>query len=252
MIHIGWQRVEQSRKINVDGTKNLIAACKASDARLVHVSTVDTLPAAQSIEQPVSETTSDGVPKVDSAYVISKREAETCVEHAIASGDIQGCITHPGFMLGPYDWKPSSGRMFREVTSAPLLAAPPGGGSVCDVRDVAAATIAAVRKCGNAEHFILAGHNIPYVELWKQMLQIAGKGKRPIIPLKERIRLGGRVIDAVNRFLSLPERDVNGATIAMGCLNHYYDSSRAVEQLGYSIRPLDETLGDAWDWLKEL
>ncbi len=82
------------------------------------------------------------------------------------------------------------------------------------------------------------------------MLAAAGRRKK-VLPLGPAIRLVAPVADAINWLLPYPEGDVNGASIAMGCLNHYYDSSKAARELDYTRRPLDETLHDAWAWLSQ-
>ncbi len=127
MIHIGWQFVEESRKVNVEGTRHIVHACQQHGAKLVHVSTVDTMFAAKSADRPITESDprpsmvspgdffSQGVAKMACAYVISKTEAEQVVRDATLAG-LQATIVHPGFMLGPYDWKPSSGRMMLEIS----------------------------------------------------------------------------------------------------------------------------------------
>ncbi|RMF43332.1 MAG: NAD-dependent epimerase/dehydratase family protein, partial [Planctomycetota bacterium] len=215
MIHIGWHRMEQSRAVNVDGTRRLASACVQLGIRLVHVSTVDTLPAARSAAHPVDEQGCDGVQKVPCAYVVTKREAEQVVRELVAAGDLDAVIVHPGFMLGPYDWKPSSGRMLLEVSRLPVVAAPRGGCSVCDARDVAAGIANAIDMGEPGESYILAGENISYQDLWKHILRVAGKRPR-VFRLGPGVHWFGRIVDVANRLLPLQERDVNGAMIAMG------------------------------------
>jgi dihydroflavonol-4-reductase len=36
----------------------------------------------------------------------------------------------------------------------------------------------------------------------------------------------------------------------MSDLYHYYSIARAQEELGYVVRPLEESLADAWDWFR--
>jgi hypothetical protein len=43
----------------------------------------------------------------------------------------------------------------------------------------------------------------------------------------------------------------NSASIAAGQLSHCYRSDRAQQELGYTIRPFQETLEDAWAWFQE-
>lgn len=251
-IHIGWSRLEQSRSVNVQGTRRVIQACLTHQTKLVHVSTVDTLPAARSIDLPIDETStiSDGVDKVPCSYVVSKSEADVAVRHAVAQRSLNACIVHPGFMLGPYDWKPSSGRLMLAVSRAPLAIAPEGGCSLCDARDVAAGTISAVDRGKTGESYILAGENLTYRQFWKLIRQTTGRGG-PVLCPKRVLQLVGWSCTAVQFLFPRWEGDVNGAAIAMGRLGHYYSSAKAQKQLGYTNRPSSETLEDAWRWLSQ-
>lgn len=251
MIHIGWNQLSQSRHVNVAGTQHVVTACIKHRRRLVHVSTVDTLPAAIDLQHPISEAEAGGKPKTPCTYVISKTESEELVRANVAAGELDAVIIHPGFMLGPYDWKPSSGRMMLEVNKAPIVAAPPGGCSLCDARDVAAAIANAVDRGNRGENYILAGENLNYQDMWRHMLAVTGRQRR-VFRLGPAIKWVGAVIDGFNQLPFISEGDVNGAAIAMGSLNHYYDSSKAERELDYVRRPIGHTLADAWEWLSQL
>ena len=249
-IHLGWSRLDQSRAVNVAGTRHVVQACAEQGARLIHISTVDTLPAARCLNQPIDERGQGGLDNPPCNYVISKREAEQVVRQAMSQHRLDAVIIHPGFMLGPYDWKPSSGRMLWHVARAPLAFAPRGGCSVCDARDVASGVVNAVSQGVSGQAYILAGENISYRQLWSRMRQVAGRSPRVFCPHRV-LSLVGHLSDAVYRILPLREGDLNGAVIAMGQLNHYYRSDLAVQQLEYRPRPLDQTLADAWQWLQQ-
>ena len=250
MIHLGWEKQSESHEVNVVGTSNLAKVCIDVGARLVYVSTVNTLNAATAVDQPLDESNQGGVPLAECAYVVSKTNAERAVLEMVENDGLNAVIVKPGFMLGPYDWKPSSGRMMLEVAKAPLVAAPPGGCSVCDVRDVSAGAVAAIEKGQPGESFILAGENISYADFWRKLRQVAGKSTF-VYRLKPRVQLLGKAIDAFRKVIPIREGDVNGASIQLGCLFHCYDSSKARQQLGYANRPLDETLECSWEWLAE-
>ncbi|MFO1065898.1 MAG: NAD-dependent epimerase/dehydratase family protein [Pirellulales bacterium] len=158
LIHIGWTRLEEARRVNVEGTRKIVEACRRHGSRLIHVSTVDTLPAAIDCSLPIDETAS-GLPKVECTYVISKRESEQVVSDAVQSG-LDAVIIHPGFMLAPYDWKPSSGQMFLGLARMPAAVAPSGSASVCDARDAAKAIANSIAHGRRGEHYILGGENI--------------------------------------------------------------------------------------------
>jgi dihydroflavonol-4-reductase len=262
MIHIGWQFLSESRAVNVEGTRLIVEACRKHNAKMVHISTVDTMFAATSARRPIDESdprpatcagSADfphGAYKMACAYVISKTEAEQVVRDATNNG-LQATIIHPGFMLGPYDWKPSSGRMMLEISKAPILLAPAGGCSVCDARDVAAATVNAIDCGANGQSYILAGENVTYQQLWMLMLNAIGKRRSVRVASRGFLEVVGKVIDSTNRGLRLKERDLNGAMIGMGNLLHFYDSTKAVQALRYQRRPIETTVRDAWNWLKK-
>ncbi len=243
-VGIGWSQLSEATAINVQGTRNVCQAAAESGLKIIHVSTVDTLAAGDKL-RPATENTIGQKPPV--TYVVTKREAERVVEEAFASG-LRGAIVHPGFMLGPWDWKPSSGRMFLEVTQRFTPVTPVGGCSVCDARDVAEAILTARDSDSPGRHYILAGHNISYYELWSRFRTVAGLTRMPWMRAGPLMRIiGGAWGDLVYRITGF-EPQVNSGAVRMSSLYHYYSSERATAELNYRVRPLEETLADAWQW----
>ncbi|QDV23671.1 NAD-dependent epimerase/dehydratase family protein [Aureliella helgolandensis] len=249
-IHLGWKNLEKSRQINVEGTRGVAEVCAAQGARLLHVSSVDALPTACDAEHPIDESGERGVPNTPCSYVISKRESEAMVDAYVREKDLDAVIFQPGFMLGPHDWKPSSGKMIQEVARLKLVAAPPGGCSVCDVRDVANAIVDGIGLARKGEHYILGGANMTYQALWHLMREAVGRPTK-VYRLGPSLRWFARAVDIGLGILPVREGDVNGASIAMGCLFHYYDSSKAARELNYHSREPQVSLNDAWQWMAE-
>lgn len=248
LIHIGWQRQAESHSANVDLTEQIAASAQRAGARLIHISTVDTL--AYSVDgQPVSEDIRQPA-KPASAYVRSKSAAEVVVKNRVAQG-LDAVILHPGFMLGPWDWKPSSGKMLWAIAKRQIPLAPAGGCSAVDVRDVAQGVLNAVVRGGRDEQYILGGHNVSYVELFRELAAVAN-----VRPPRWRVdsvaaALAGWFGDAWTR-ISGRETDVNSALVRMGQLRHYYSSDKAIRELGYKISPLQPAIKDAWQFLQKL
>jgi dihydroflavonol-4-reductase len=249
LIHIGWKQLDESMKVNRDGTQAIVAACLKHDRKLVHVGTVDTL-AAGMPDQPADETTPvDQRSKTPCNYVQSKRAGVEAVLKGVEQG-LRATIVHPGFMLGPWDWKPSSGRMMLEVGRSWKPFAPPGGCSLCDSRDVATATIRAIDiDVQNGRQYILAGENISYRELWTEMARRMGT-RAPIITVGAvELGLAGALGDL---WAALGhETDLNSAAVQMSRLFHYYRSDRARTELGYQTRPISQSLDDSAAWIKQ-
>jgi dihydroflavonol-4-reductase len=213
---------------------------------MVHVSSVDAL-GVGSPDLPADED-SPREGKVPCSYVTTKRESEQAFLDEVSRG-LDGIVVNPGFMLGPWDWKPSSGRMLLEVARRFTPFAPKGGCSVCDVRDVAAGILAALDRGAAGRRYILGGENLTYLDLWKRMSRVTG-GSAPICRAGPLMRIiAGRGGDLIGRITGR-EPDVNSAAVGMSDLFHYYSIARAQEELGYVVRPLEESITDAWRWFQ--
>lgn len=250
LIHLGWQRMEESMLANRDGTAVVAEAARRRGCKMVHIGTVNTLALAcgstpSSEETPVTAATA----QVPCAYVATKMASVQVVTQGIERG-LDATFVHPGFMLGPWDWKPSSGRMLLELGRRYIPACPTGGCSVCDVRDVAAGVLAALDRGQTGRHYIMAGENWRYRKLWSEMARRMGR-PAPIFPCGPLVRMGVAAYAAIKTRLTHEETDVNSASLKVSSQLHWYDSSRAREELGYTNRDVHETLDDAAAWIRE-
>lgn len=245
-VHFGWTQAAAHQAINVEGTRNVANAARIVGARLIHVSTTNAL-GLGTLDQPADEEHGlPGMPQVP--YVLSKRQAEQIVRVEGTRG-LWAAIVNPATMFGPWDWKPSSGKMLLEVARFSAFA-PTGAQNFCDARDVAAGIIAAATRGAASRQYILGGHNLTYFDAWRQIAALAGR-RGPWIPMGPLFQLiGGSYCDLRTRITGL-ETPSNSASIAGARLFHCYRSDRAQREIGYTIRPFHETLQDAWAWFQE-
>ncbi len=261
LIHIGWQLMDESMRANRDGTATVAQAARKHGKRMVHVGTVNTLAmppqrmfgSSASGSFALADERTPITPETEQvlcSYVLSKRASVEVVQQQIAQG-LDACIVHPGFMLGPWDWKPSSGRMMLELGRRPYVPACPSGGcSVCDVRDVAAGTLAALDRGQTGRQYILAGENWTYRRLWKEMAVRMGR-PAPVLPIGPLIRAAAVAYGNVARSVTGIETDVNSAALKLSSQMLWFDSSRACSELGYTNRDLSQTLDDAAEWIRD-
>lgn len=243
-VRIGWSDIELAREVNVEATRTVCTAALERNLPLVHVSTVNTLGLGTS-DSAANEDTSP-VDHIPCSYVVSKSEAEEVVQEFVKRG-LRACIVNPGFMLGPWDWKPSSGQMVVEVATRFTPIAPPGGCSVVDVRDVAQGIALAMEKGRPGRRYILGGENMPYFDLWRLIASVTGARG----PIRKMSSVSGWVAGSIGDFryrLRGKEPLINSAAIKIARQFHYYDSGRAREELGYQARPARESVEAAWDW----
>lgn len=246
-VHLGRTGIVQHRAVNVEGARNVAHAAFEAGARMIHISSCDAAGIGP-VDKPADEDTPLSDP-CGCTYAIGKREAEQAVCEEIARG-LDAVIVNPGFMLGPWDWKPSSGRMLLEVARGKGLFAPRGWFSVCDVRDVAAGILSAAQRGVRGRRYLMAGKNITYLDAWRLFARVSG-GRRPwMSPPPAILFLAGWGGDLAAR-LTGREPDVNSAAIAYAALPKNYSSRRAEEELGYASRPIEETVRDAWAWFHE-
>jgi dihydroflavonol-4-reductase len=179
-------------------------------------------------------------------YVITKREAEVAVLGQVEQG-LDAVIVNPVFLLGPWDWKPSSGRMLLKAASAPILLAPPGGNDFAHVADVAAGILTAAQRGRLGERYILGGEALSYTEAFQLFADTAGRKRRARQAPAAVIRGAGRAANLLGQ-LTGGEYDVNSASALVSTLPHHFSSARAERELGYTWRPAAEAARDAWEW----
>jgi dihydroflavonol-4-reductase len=246
-VHIGWSQMDLHRAINIEGTRHVAEAAQKLQIRMVYVSAVNALGLGRKHVAAEEDSALPGI--LECPYVVTKRAAEHLVLDMTKQG-LDAVVVNPGFMLGPWDWKPSSGRMMLEVAKKFTPLAPSGGFSVCDVRDVRTGVIAALKKGVVGRRYILAGWNLSYFELWKKFAAISGSSA-PWFPAGPMQRFCiGRFGDFMY-WLSGKEPDFNSAGMRLSSQQHRFSSQRAQTELGYEIRPLEETLRDTWQWFQD-
>jgi dihydroflavonol-4-reductase len=246
-VHIGWAGLEQARAINVEGTRNLAEAARAVGATFVHVSSLDAL----GLPAPgvLADENTPPVGGVLCPYVVTKRESERVILDLVATG-LDARIVNPGYMIGPYDWKPSSGRMLLHVAKGWGLWAPLGANSYCDVRDVAGGILASISRGQLGRRYILGGQILSYFQAWRIFAEVTG-GTPPVFPAGPLVRIGAGYFGDLVAKLTGREPDVNSAATAMSAQKRNFSNARAEQELGYRPRPLREAALDAWTWFRQ-
>jgi dihydroflavonol-4-reductase len=243
-VHLGWSGLELQRSVNVDGTRNVAKAAHHAGVRMIHVSSVDALALGSRAQPADEECPPEG--SVLCPYVVTKREAECALMELVSKG-LDAVIVNPVYMFGPWDWKPSSGRMILEVARGWALLAPPGGNDFADVRDVAAGILAAAERGQTGRRYILGGEPLSYLEAWRMIADVIGvRGPRRKM-LRPGLFIAGRFGDLWAKVRGV-EGDINSASVAMSRLEHHYSFARAAAELDYNPRPAREAIEVAWEW----
>lgn len=245
VVHLGWSRHESQTQVNVEGTRNVARACRAAGVRMLHVSSVDAL-GLGTRAAPANEATPISDKEFPAPYVLTKRAAERALDDEIARG-LDAVVVNPVYMLGPWDWKPSSGRMLLQLAGGWAKLSPPGGNDFADVRDVAAGILTACDRGQTGRRYILGGEALSYYEAWRMFAEVIGvpppwrNARAPVL------YLSAWAGDLIYK-LTGKEPDFNSAAVAMSKLEHHFSYARAAAELDYRPRPAREAAETAWQW----
>jgi dihydroflavonol-4-reductase len=233
----------RQREVNVEGTRNLVEATRAAGIRrLVYTSSVAALgrPSGDSVDEEARYDWPVGL-----NYNETKRDAEEIVRGA---ADLDTISLNPAMVLGPRERYRHSLPLFRLAKWSLLALVPAGGVTVCDVRDVAAAHVAALTQGTPGARYILGGPQLTFVELAEELAAATG-GRAPRGELPAALLRFGMLplVLAEKIGVPLPYSPLY-APYLTACM--FYSSTRAADALGYRTRPASETIGDAAAWYR--
>jgi dihydroflavonol-4-reductase len=241
----------QVRRVNVDGTRNVVEACrKAGVRRLVHFSSIHALRPFP-VEDPVDETRPlhDG-PDSD-PYERSKAAGEREVLRGV-DGGLDAVIVNPTGILGPHDLGPSpQGRAILSMMRGELPATMAGGFNWVDVRDVSEAALAAEARGRAGERYLLAGEWVTVPEITARFAEAAGVAPPSLTLPIWAARAVGVVGDVYARVSRTQPSFTSESVKAVGFYRHVR-RDKAERELGFSPRPLDETVRDTAAWFRSI
>jgi dihydroflavonol-4-reductase len=235
---------------NIGGTRNLVeGALREGVRRFIHFSSIHAL-SGKPDDEMIDETRMLVDHNSPMLYDISKAEGERIVCDGVGRG-LDAVIINPTAVIGPFDFKPSlMGEFFLLVCERKLPVLVGGGFNWVDARDVAAGALSAEKKGRRGERYLLGGQ-------WESV-----SGLSRII---EKITLKKTVQRSIPHWLAhigVPFIALSAALAgkhplythdSLQTLKHHrlVSSKKAQEALGFTARPLEETLRDMIAWFQE-
>ena len=238
---------DRSRSANVDGARAVVqAAVRAGVKRLVHTSSLvtigGTLDGRVLNESDVFECGDLKLP-----YLETKRAGERVVLSQHAS-DLEVVVCNPCGMIGPEDpWGSEANVVFDMYRSHRVRVVPHVRNNWGDVRDVAAGEIAAMQRGRSGQRYFLGARNTTLKDLMASLDRAVGERVR------HRIEFGWPWTMAIGQVAArLQRRPVITPNVARFMRYAFWVShEKASLELGYSPRPIEETLRDAFEWFEE-
>lgn len=247
-----WRKDREAiYRANVAGTENLLAAAKRIGVkRFIQTSSV----AAIGVPPPGTSATEDLTTSLDalvSDYKKSKYLAEQAALKAAREG-LDVVIVNPSTPIGPYDIKPTpTGEIIVRFLEGRMPAYVHTGLNLIDVEDVAWGHLLAWQKGRTGERYILGHRNMTLKELLEMLAAVTGR-KAPRLAIPHFIPLAVAFIDEMilaRFFGKTPEVSLD--SVRMSQKPMYYDSTKAVRELGLPQSPIEQALEKAVCWFVE-
>jgi len=237
-------------KTNVHGTINVLEAAEAAGvSRVVYTSSVAALgvpPAGQIGDERLSTTAAELVSDYKKSKYLAEQEA---LKRARQGQDI--VIVNPSTPIGPSDIKPTpTGEIVLRFLKGKMPAYVDTGLNIIDVEDVARGHVLALERGRTGERYILGNRNLTLKELLDILAKLTGL-KAPGVRVPHILPLAVAYVDegVLSRLGKRPGVSIYAVRMSQKAM--YYDSSKAIRELGLPQSPIDAALEAAIRWFKE-
>lgn len=237
-------------RVNVDGTQNMLcAAASAGVRRLVYTSSIHAMERAP--EGIVGdENLPFNVQNPLGAYDRSKAQASVMVQQAAANG-LDAVLVCPTGVIGPYDFRRSEmGQLIYDCARGKPQLYVEGAYDFVDVRDVADGILLANEKGKTGENYILSGERMTVRALFQTVRKITGRAFPWLKVPYSLARFVARFTPLYYRLAKIrPQFTLYSLEVLAS--NSHFSSAKARRELGYSPRPLQQSISDTIHWFLE-
>src|SRR4051794_12898529 len=184
------------------------------------------------------------------AYPDSKHEGELAAVEAGERHGIEVVVVNPAYLLGvPVD-REQPGETSTRTVGNYLRRRLPGvidaSMNFADVTDAARGHLLAADKGEPGERYILGGENFTWPELIERVAAISGL-RHPVLVMPPEVARVAQIREAMKLPSAMPAEGFN-----LMSKDWRFSSEKAKRALGYTTRPIDDTIRDTVDWYLEL
>ncbi|ESU24473.1 nucleoside-diphosphate-sugar epimerase [Flavobacterium enshiense DK69] len=231
---------EQLRKINIEGTANVVNCCIDFNVKkLCHVSSIAALGDAREGEKTITEETEWNPEKNHGDYALTKYGAETEVWRGSQEG-LDVVVVNPGVIFGKGFGNAGSGELLEKIHDGfPFYTK--GSTGITAVEDVTNIMIQLMKTDISGERFTIVSENIILQNLLNNIADNMQK-KRPYIYARPFMTSIYWRMDWLFSKVFLKKRSFTKATAKSSHSTEIYDNSKIINQLKYSFQPMKSYL----------
>ena len=237
--------------IHLQGTRLLCeAATEAGVQTMILASSSGTIAVSED-EQIVDETFPQPIEILTRwAYYASKYYQERATLENFKADGQKLVIMNPSLLLGPDDERLSSTKVVLDFLGRKVPYCPSGGLNFVDARDAAAAFISAMEKGQHQEKYLLGTENITFEQFFGRLQRLSGVSA-PMMKVPKKLAMAGSsMISSLYKNWGRPS-PVAPSEVEQAEHFWYFDSSKAIEKLGFAPRDPQETLNDTISYIRE-
>ncbi|MGL4393904.1 MAG: NAD-dependent epimerase/dehydratase family protein [Brevinema sp.] len=237
-------------EVNVNGTINVAEVCSELNIpKLVYTSSVHAIadhPHGQAITEEVEICEKRAIGK----YGRTKAAATLAVLDMVKNKGLNAVIVQPAGVIGPFDFMPSQLGIVYSMLMGGLPIGMDGIYNYVDVRDVVNGIMLAAEKGRIGERYILSGHLLSVADKKKMVDKVLGRKGFYVSAPKFLCYVGAFFLSPLYKpFNLIPILTYESLEILFSNADLKYD--KAAKELGYTVRPYEETVTDLVAWTKE-
>ncbi|MBP0905026.1 NAD-dependent epimerase/dehydratase family protein [Mariniflexile gromovii] len=228
-------------KINCNLTNQILTSsiqCKVKT--FVFVSTANTL-GYGTINDLGTEIKEIKSPFKFSFYAKSKLDAEN--DLLKKKDNIKLIIINPTFMLGPFDTKPSSGKIIFMGWKKKIIFFPPGGKNFVYVKDVSKGIISSLHNGKSGEKYLIANENLSFKDFFKKLNHLENQNSL-MIKIPRKILIGIGYLGDILRLCKI-KTNISSINMKILCIDNFYDNKKSILELKLKYTSVDYAIKDA-------
>jgi dihydroflavonol-4-reductase len=252
-IYAFWMKNPQVMfDVNVKGSENVFQSCMEHGIeKVVYTSSIARY-GGQDEGVVANEESSFGLMRTGELYTISKYLSHELAEEYARKG-LNVTIVCPVLPIGPGDIGPTpTGKYLVGIMKLPIAYYIDTITNAADVRDIAHGHLLAMEKGQQGRSYILGGMKDATMKEFVEICLKVTEKKALMLKVPHKVfEAIGYAMEMYADFISGEAPLITSRAAKANVLGLRTDCSRAIMELGYTARPLEESIRDAMEWFKE-
>jgi nucleoside-diphosphate-sugar epimerase len=239
---------ERYHRVNVEGTRNVIELAIQNEVKkFIYVSSANVFGYGNR-QEPGTENKRIKFPFNKLNYAKSKLEGQLLLQ--CYKNKIEVISINPTFMIGPYDSKPSSGRIVLTGMRNRIIFCPPGGKNFVNVKDVVKGIVSSLQFGKSGESYLLSNENLSFKEFFSKLLKITNRNSLIIVLPPLIMKLIG-IVGSMVRSLGI-STELSFSNMHSLCIQNFYSNKKVKNAFKMSFQPINIGISEAIKWFNSM